>query len=137
MRGFASWTRVSVVTTTNARKGDPKGDADERKIEVRGERGSERGRAGPTRKNRKKKGNSTKMEGWPKKKDERRRRTPTSIPRRWNFLSFFFLFFQIHRNDPISILLGFSILRDVATKPKRERKESKKEELEKKNQKII
>lgn len=92
MRGFASWTRVPVVTTTNARKGDPKGDADERKIEVRGERGSERGRVGPTRKKRKKKGNSTKMEGWPKKKDERGRRTPTSIPRRWNFL-FFFLFF--------------------------------------------
>lgn len=114
MRGFASWTRVPVVTTTNARKGDPKGDADERKMEVRGERRSETGRVGPTRKKRKKKGNSTKMEGWPKKKDERGRRTPTSIPRRWNFLFLFFLFFflRIHRNDAISILLRFSMLRN-------------------------
>ena len=26
MRGFASWTRVPVVTTTSGRKGEPKGD---------------------------------------------------------------------------------------------------------------
>ena len=135
MRGFASWTRVPVVTTTNARKGDPKGDADERKMEVRGERGSETGRVGPTRKKRKKKGNSTKMEGWPKKKDERGRRTPTSIPRRWNFLFLFFLFF--FKNSSERCYFDFTTIFD-ATKQERElEEESRKEQPEKENQKII
>ena len=134
MRGFASWTRVPVVTTTNARKGDPKGDADERKMEVRGERGSETGRVGPTRKKRKKKGNSTKMEGWPKKKDERGRRTPTSIPRRWNFLFLFFLFF--FKNSSERCYFDFTTIFD-ATKQERELEESRKEQPEKENQKII
>ena len=135
MRGFASWTRVPVVTTTNARKGDPKGEADERKMEVRGERGSETGRVGPTRKKRKKKGNSTKMEGWPKKKDERGRRTPTSIPRRWNFLFLFFLFF-FFKNSSERCYFDFTTIFD-ATKQERELEESRKEQPEKENQKII
>ena len=42
MRGFASWTRVPVVTTTSGRKGEPKGDS--REMERDGWIGRERER---------------------------------------------------------------------------------------------
>lgn len=64
MRGFASWTRVPVVTTTSGRKGEPKGDEGDgaRRMDRAGEgkRGREEGEreewqgVGPSKKCKKK-----------------------------------------------------------------------------------